>query len=70
MTGSCVTSPASQHFKTFFVEKQNLISTLLLLGTLDSQLSLNQACNGKNFIIKDKTGTLRYTFIKYNLTVL
>ncbi|XP_078363335.1 uncharacterized protein LOC144647412 isoform X1 [Oculina patagonica] len=31
-------------------------------GLLDSQVSLNAAGNGKNFVIKDKTGNLRCTF--------
>lgn len=33
-----------------------------VFGILDSQVSLNAAGNGKNFIIKDKTGILRCTF--------
>ncbi|XP_044171157.1 spermatogenesis-associated protein 22-like isoform X2 [Acropora millepora] len=43
-----------------FEDKMSVIYEIF--GILDSQLSLNQACNGKNFIIKDKTGTLRCTF--------
>ena len=39
---------------------------LLLLGTLDSQVSLNSTGNAKNFVIKDKTGTLRYLTISNN----
>ncbi|XP_073257358.1 uncharacterized protein [Porites lutea] len=30
-----------------------------IFGTLDSQVSLNSTGNAKNFVIKDKTGTLR-----------
>ncbi|KAM7443014.1 spermatogenesis-associated protein 22 [Porites harrisoni] len=33
-----------------------------IFGTLDSQVSLNSTGNAKNFVIKDKTGTLRCTF--------
>ena len=39
---------------------------LFLLGTLDSQVSLNSTGNAKNFVIKDKTGTLRYLTISNN----
>ena len=39
---------------------------LFLLGTLDSQVSLNSTGNAKNFVIKDKTGTLRYLTISKN----
>ena len=34
------------------------------IGILDSQVSLNASGNGKNFVIKDKTGNLRYSTIK------
>ncbi|XP_067034149.1 spermatogenesis-associated protein 22-like isoform X3 [Acropora muricata] len=43
-----------------FEDKMSVIYEIF--GILDSQLSSNQAGNGKNFIIKDKTGTLRCTF--------
>ena len=33
------------------------------LGILDSQVSLNAAGNGKTFVIKDKTGLLRYMYM-------
>ena len=39
---------------------------LFLSGTLDSQVSLNSTGNAKNFVLKDKTGTLRYLTISNN----